>query len=244
MGVVERQARVRAYRGQITSPGRPEVAWREDRVRFWAAIAAGAGTAEAGAAAGVSEPVAYRWFRHAGGVNPRLPAETSNRYLSSGEREDIALWRAQGCGVREIARRLGRDASSYEAAGASIVSLDDGTAGEATAASQRVMAAAAACTGDRGYTGFWGWGWQWALNSCDTNLLMAAYVAGGSVTSAVGGVIAATGVGAPAGAITIAAGGLVAAGAPVVAVCQAASYEKNAIYLNAFVTGGIGCWAQ
>lgn len=112
MGVGERQARVRAYRGQITSPGRPEVAWREDRVRFWAAIADGAGTAEAGAAAGVSEPVAYRWFRHAGGVNPRLPAETSDRYLSSAEREDIALWRAQGCGVREIARRLGRDAST------------------------------------------------------------------------------------------------------------------------------------
>lgn len=112
VGVVDRQARVRAYRGQITSPGRPEVAWREDRVRFWAAIAAGAGTAEAGAAAGVSGPVAYRWFRHAGGVNPQLPTETSARYLSSAEREDIALWRAQGCGVREIARRLGRDAST------------------------------------------------------------------------------------------------------------------------------------
>ncbi|MCA0252144.1 MAG: LapA family protein [Actinobacteria bacterium] len=30
-----KQARARAYRGQIPSPGAPTVAWREDRVRFW-----------------------------------------------------------------------------------------------------------------------------------------------------------------------------------------------------------------
>ena len=36
-----RQKQARLYRGQIPSPGRPTVAWREDRVRFWAAIAAG-----------------------------------------------------------------------------------------------------------------------------------------------------------------------------------------------------------
>lgn len=30
----------------------------------------------------------------------------SGRYLSFAKREDIALWRAQGVGVREIARRL------------------------------------------------------------------------------------------------------------------------------------------
>jgi hypothetical protein len=29
-----KQKKVRAYRGQIPSPGRPTVAWREDRVRF------------------------------------------------------------------------------------------------------------------------------------------------------------------------------------------------------------------
>lgn len=112
MGVVERQKMVRAYRGQIVSPGRPSVAWREDRVRFWAAVAGGAKTEQAGVEAGVSGPVAYRWFRHAGGVNPQLPATVSGRYLSSAEREDIALWRAQGEGVREIARRLGRSAST------------------------------------------------------------------------------------------------------------------------------------
>jgi IS30 family transposase len=36
----------------------------------------------------------------------------SGRYLSFSEREDIALLRAQGMGVREIARRLGRDPST------------------------------------------------------------------------------------------------------------------------------------
>ena len=46
--------------------------------------------------------------RDAGGVDPQLPPAVSNRYLSPVEREDIALWRAQGAGVREIARRLGR----------------------------------------------------------------------------------------------------------------------------------------
>lgn len=62
------------------SPGAPTVAWREDRVKFWAAIARGAKTEEAGTEAGVSSPVAYRWFRHAGGVNPCL-APTVTRPL-------------------------------------------------------------------------------------------------------------------------------------------------------------------
>jgi hypothetical protein len=112
MGVLERRRAVQLYRGQIPSPGRPTVAWRQDRVRFWAAIAAGAMTEDAAAEAGVSSPVGFRWFRHAGGVNPQLPETVSGRYPSSGEREDIALWRAQGCGVREISRRLGRAPST------------------------------------------------------------------------------------------------------------------------------------
>ena len=70
---------------------RPTVAWREDRVRFWAAIARGAKTDDAAVEAGVSSPVGYRWFRHAGGVNPCLPPTVSGRYLSFSEREDIAL---------------------------------------------------------------------------------------------------------------------------------------------------------
>jgi IS30 family transposase len=108
----ERQREVQLYRGQVPSPGRPTVAWREDRVRFWTAIAGGMTTEDAAAEAGVSSPVAFRWFRHAGGVNPCLASRVSGRYLSFAEREDIALLRVQGCGVREIARRLVRSPST------------------------------------------------------------------------------------------------------------------------------------
>jgi hypothetical protein len=52
---------VREYRGQIPSPGRPTVAWREDWVRLWEAITAGSKTRDAAVVAGVSEPVGYRW---------------------------------------------------------------------------------------------------------------------------------------------------------------------------------------
>ena len=112
MGVRERQRAVQLYRGQIPSPGRPTVAWREDRVRFWEAIARGLKTEDAAAEAGVSAPVGFRWFRHSGGMNPRLSPHVSGRYLSFTEREDIAIWHAQSIGVREIARRLGRHPST------------------------------------------------------------------------------------------------------------------------------------
>jgi IS30 family transposase len=112
VGVRERQRAVQLYRGQIPSPGRPTVAWRGDRVAFWAAIARGVKTEEAAAEAGVSFPVAFRWFRHAGGVNPCLPPMVTGRYLSFTEREDIAIWHAQGAGVRDVARRLGRSPST------------------------------------------------------------------------------------------------------------------------------------
>ena len=112
MRVRDRQRAVRLYRGQIPSPGAPTVAWREDRVRFWAAIARGVSSEGAAVEIGVSQAVGTRWFRHAGGVNPCLPPTVSGRYLSFSEREDIAIWRAQGLGVREIARRLGRSPST------------------------------------------------------------------------------------------------------------------------------------
>lgn len=108
----ERQREVQLYRGQIPSPGAPTVAWRQDRVAFWAAVARGDKTDDAATEAGVSSPVGYRWFRHAGGVNPCLPPVVSGRYLSFSEREDIALLKAQGHGVREIARRVNRHPST------------------------------------------------------------------------------------------------------------------------------------
>jgi IS30 family transposase len=96
----------------MPSPGRPTVAWREDRVRFWAAISRGVKTEVACVEARVSGPVGFRWFRHAGGVNPCLPPVVSGRYLSFVEREEIALLRVQSAGVREIARQLGRSPST------------------------------------------------------------------------------------------------------------------------------------
>ncbi|WP_344908502.1 IS30 family transposase, partial [Actinomadura meridiana] len=107
-----RQESVRLYRGQIPSPGRPTVAWREDRVRFWRAIARGASSEDAATEIGVSQAVGTRWFRQAGGVGPCLAPTVSGRYLSFAEREEIALLRAQRAGVREIARRLGRSPST------------------------------------------------------------------------------------------------------------------------------------
>ena len=57
----------------------------------------------------MSWPVGVRWFRHAGGMPPISLDEPTGGYLSFAEREEIALLRAQDIGVREIARRIGRD---------------------------------------------------------------------------------------------------------------------------------------
>jgi len=94
------------------SPGRPSVARREDRQRFWRAIAAGWSSEDAAAAAGVSPAVGSRWFRDGGGMPPISLAPLSGRYLSFAEREEIAILHAQRVGVREIARRLNRSAST------------------------------------------------------------------------------------------------------------------------------------
>src|SRR5438445_8748020 len=112
MGVRERQRAVREMRGQMWSPGRPSTARREDRQRFWRAIAVGWSSEEAAAAAGVSQAVGSRWFRDGGGMPPISLAPLSGRYLSFAEREEIAILHAQRVGVREIARQLARSAST------------------------------------------------------------------------------------------------------------------------------------
>lgn len=99
-------------RGRMWSPGRPSTARREDRQRFWREIAAGCSSEEAAAAAGVSPAVGSRWFRDGGGMPPITLAPLSGRYLSFSEREEIAILHAQRVGVREIARRLNRAAST------------------------------------------------------------------------------------------------------------------------------------
>jgi IS30 family transposase len=106
----------RAGRAKLWSPGRPWVGRREERRRFWAAIAAGRSSEEAAVATGVSPAVGTRWFREAGGMAtshlmPSAPP-LSGRYLAFTDREQIALWRIQGHGVRAIARRLARAPST------------------------------------------------------------------------------------------------------------------------------------
>jgi hypothetical protein len=91
--------------------GRPPVRV-EMRRRFWRQVGLGASTAVAAAAAGVSEQTGGRWFVEAGGMPPIKLAEPSGRYLSFVEREEIAVLVAQRVSIREIARRIGRRAST------------------------------------------------------------------------------------------------------------------------------------
>src|SRR5215210_1794431 len=112
MGRSRRRRSDRAGRAPMRSPGRPPVARREHRQRFWAAIADGMSSDRAGVVAGVSPAVGVRWFREGGGMPSVSRAPLSGRYLSFAEREEIAILKATGCGVREIARRVGRSPST------------------------------------------------------------------------------------------------------------------------------------
>ena len=106
----------RAPRGKLMSPGRPPVAGREEQRRFWAGIATGLSSEDAAVGTGVPQAVGTRWFRKAGGMAPamfgRSAKPLSGRYLSFAEREELAILRVQGLGVREIGRRLGRSGST------------------------------------------------------------------------------------------------------------------------------------
>jgi hypothetical protein len=108
MGRPKGWAAARAGRPAMRSPGRPAVARRDHRQRFWVAIARGMPSEDAGIEAGVSPAVGTRWFRDSGGIRPVSLAPLPGRYLSFAEREEIAILRVRGCGVREIARRAGR----------------------------------------------------------------------------------------------------------------------------------------
>ena len=98
----------------LRSPGRSQEALRENCRQFWVAIASGRSSEDAGVDAGVSPAVGVRWFRRAGGMPPTHFSQSSKplsgRYLSFTEREEIAILRAQGNGVRAIARLLDRPA--------------------------------------------------------------------------------------------------------------------------------------
>jgi IS30 family transposase len=102
----------RAAAAGTRSGGHPPAGRREHRVRFWEAIARGASSVDAAAEAGVLPSIGVRWFRKGGGMPPLSLAPVSGRYLSFAEREEIAVLLARGCGVREIARQLGRAPST------------------------------------------------------------------------------------------------------------------------------------
>src|SRR4051812_50013439 len=83
------------------SPGRPGVAQRENRRRFWAAIALGRSSEAAGLGVGVSQAGGARWVREAGGMPPKLLGPSSKppsgRDLSVAERGGTGLVRGGGC---------------------------------------------------------------------------------------------------------------------------------------------------
>ncbi|MFI8829224.1 IS30 family transposase [Streptomyces sp. NPDC053431] len=106
--VRRQQAADRAVRPKLRSPGHPKYQRHVEAV-FWAEIAKGLLAEEAAAVVGVAPAVATRWFRQCGGMRPFDPRPSSGRYLSFREREEIALLKAQGKGVRQIARDIGHD---------------------------------------------------------------------------------------------------------------------------------------
>jgi len=98
-------------RAPMKSPGKPS--HRRDVERaFWRRVAEGASSQDAARVVGVSQAAGSRWFRERGGVATFMLDPVSCRYLCFEEREEIALLRARGAGVREIARELGRSPST------------------------------------------------------------------------------------------------------------------------------------
>ena len=80
---------------------------------FWAALQAGEFLTDAAALAGSHRHRGLVWVREAGGVRPRRGRDLQGRCLSFAEREEIALGRAAGESMRQIARRLGRSPSTF-----------------------------------------------------------------------------------------------------------------------------------
>lgn len=81
---------------------------------YWRLTLSGVGTVEACRLLRIGRKTGYRWRAERGGLPPKRAAEAvrGGRYLSRFERQRIASLRAQGWGVREIARRLDRSPST------------------------------------------------------------------------------------------------------------------------------------
>lgn len=81
-------------------------------LEYWELLASGIGTVEACRLVGVSRKTGYRWRAEMGGVIAKKRTEGTGRYLSLFERQRIASLRDRGYGIREVARRVGRSAST------------------------------------------------------------------------------------------------------------------------------------
>ncbi|WP_084008676.1 IS30 family transposase [Planomonospora sphaerica] len=98
-------------RAPMKSPGAPSLR-REIEHAFWREIAKGLTSEEAAVAVGASSAAGSWWFRERGGMPTFMVSPRTGRYLSFAEREEIALLKAEGAGVRRIARQLGRAPST------------------------------------------------------------------------------------------------------------------------------------
>ena len=83
----------------LRSAGRPPVGRREDRVRFWAAIARGLYPESAVREARVSWVVGTRWFRHAGGMPPTHLAPSDDPTMRIGAEAIYQALYIQGRGA-------------------------------------------------------------------------------------------------------------------------------------------------
>ena len=79
---------------------------------FWSGMADGEFITDAAAAAGSYRKQGARWLAEAGGVRPRRGRDLKGRCLTLAEREEVALARARGESMRDIARALGRAPST------------------------------------------------------------------------------------------------------------------------------------
>jgi IS30 family transposase len=98
-------------RAPMRSPGAPSLRRDVERL-FWREIANGLTSEDAALVVGASSAAGSRWFRERGGMPTFMLRPLAGRYLCFEEREEIALLRAEGRGIREIARRIGRSPST------------------------------------------------------------------------------------------------------------------------------------
>jgi hypothetical protein len=96
MDAGKRQQAIRAMRGQMWSPGRPSRARREDRVRFWEAIARGASSKEAAVGTGVPQAVGTG---RAAAQRPSDAAASSTRLTSTLPAPGQQLFRARSATI-------------------------------------------------------------------------------------------------------------------------------------------------